>query len=141
MKTFLLLKTQNAIDLDQAALEQELAEEDFEAARSLYEYGGHSKPFAELTLKTALPKQVPEDTAVTGHDDTKNEVKGKFLQTYEPGDTVVKVQYHESQVQQSYSSCQVGALTLVSKANRRGCKSNFTFRGPCSVVNFFILQS
>lgn len=134
MKTCFLLKTQNAIDLDQATMEQELANENFEAARYLYEYGGHSKPYAELTLKTALPKQVAEDTVVTGHDNSKNEVKGKLLQTFPAGATVVKVQYHESQVQESYSSCQVGALTYINKANRRGCESNFTCLCPCSVA-------
>jgi hypothetical protein len=103
-------------------MEQELANENFEAARYLYEDGGHSKPFAELTLKTALTKQVKQDTAVTGLDVSNMEVKGKFLETYPAGATVVHVQYHESEIQASYSNCQVGALTYISKANRRGCE-------------------
>jgi hypothetical protein len=130
----LLHKTQNAIDLDQATIEEELASENFDAARYLYEDGAHSKSFAELTLTTELPKQVEEDTVVTGLADDRNDVKGKFLKTYPAGATVIQVQYHEFQIQDSYSNCQVGALTYIFKANRRGCESNLTCRCSCSVA-------
>lgn len=109
-------------------MEEELANASFDRAKHFYIDGAYSKSFAELNLTTALTKKAGEDTLVTGLASNGNDVKGKILVTAAAGESLIRVQYHESQIQASYSNCQVGALTHISKANREGCESNLTCR-------------
>lgn len=109
-------------------MEEELANGAFEKAKLFYTDGAYSKSYAELNLTKALTKRAAEDTPVIGLASNGNDVTGKILSTAAAGEKVIHVQYHESQIQASYSNCQVGALHHISKANKEGCEPNLTCR-------------
>lgn len=103
----------NAIDLDQASFEQQLAigtHESYQVARSIYNEGGHSKSYATITLASPLQMNVPKETRVIGTSTYGNAV---FAQTYreaEAGSTTLKISYPTSDIQEMHVGCQVGAL-------------------------------
>ena len=100
-----------AIDLDQAALETQLAlktEASFANARKIYNEGGHSKSYAEVMLASALASAVMKDDPITGKNAEGNEVIGKAYEAYAPGVSVIKVLYPTTDTQAS--ECQVGGL-------------------------------
>jgi hypothetical protein len=103
---------QNALDLDQAELEQQLAEGtdgSFAIAKSIYIDGAFSKSFATLTLTTPLSQSLDKGTQVTGKTATGDDVNGKLLKDYPMDSTAIGVQYETNMVQSSYVGCQVGA--------------------------------
>jgi hypothetical protein len=121
-----------AIDLDQNSMEQRLSVMQLTKARNIYEQGGHSKSMAKLTLiDPDGPRSFPKGTRVSGptHASADNEVSGTLVYSVDwgtgtgtVGNVSVTVQYFTSDIQASYSSCQVGGLYSFEGASLDGCK-------------------
>lgn len=102
-----------AIDLDQYDIQAQLAsysDEGLEAARKIYEDGGHSKSYAEVTLSSATTADIAKDEAITGVDDAGAEVTGKAYADYPAGTTTIWVLYTVPDVQADNVMCKVGGL-------------------------------
>mmetsp|Transcript_4355 Transcript_4355/g.12532 ORF Transcript_4355/g.12532 Transcript_4355/m.12532 type:complete len:579 (-) Transcript_4355:233-1969(-) len=111
----------NAIDLDQAAMEDQLAIRNIEAwsnAENVYKNGGHSKSVAMITLSTPLAGALEKFTTVTGQNSAGATVYGQVYDDYANGATTVGIQYKVIDIQESYVECQVGGLV---KQNIVGC--------------------
>jgi len=111
----------NAIDLDQEAMEQQLAlgnVDSYAAARRIYEEGAYSKSVAEITLATPLPNNVEKGTIIFGNGADGNQVAGKAYEDNAAGATRLIVQYQTSDSQKNYVNCQVGAAV---SPNLDGC--------------------
>ncbi|KAL3935359.1 MAG: hypothetical protein SGBAC_009103 [Bacillariaceae sp.] len=110
-----------AIDLDQAAIEAELAKgtnDAFAAAARIYNEGGNSKSYAQIALTPALTTNIAKGTSIIGRNAAGIEVAGKAYDTYPPGTQAIRVQYATTDIQSSYVGCQVGALV---NANDEDC--------------------
>jgi hypothetical protein len=110
-----------AIDLDQLAIEEQLAlqtSQAFGLAKGIYNEGGHSKSYAMLTLSSGLTYAILEDASIVGTNADGNEVSLKSAEDYAAGATVIKAYYTTTDIQASYVGCQVGGL--VTK-NLAGC--------------------
>lgn len=102
----------NAIDLDQAAMEEQLAlgtAESYTNALKIYSDGAFSKSVAEVTLSSALTANVPKGTPIMGKNAAGNQVAGKAYEDNAAGATSIAVQYQTSDSQINYVGCQVGA--------------------------------
>jgi len=114
----------NAIDLDQAAMERQLAmgtDQSYAVAKAIYQEGGHSKSYASITLTAPLSSGVSKSAPMVGFTDSGTEVRGKAYSAYDAGATEVRFQYAVSDVQESYVNCQVGALSMAGEENIEGC--------------------
>jgi hypothetical protein len=103
---------QNALDLDQAELEKQLAgatDDSFAIAKSIYTDGAFSKSIATVKLSTVLTQPLNKGAPLVGKTKTGEDVNGKFLKNYPVDATVIDVQYETNQIQSSYVGCQVGA--------------------------------
>lgn len=103
----------NAIDLDQSALEDQLAigsTVSFGNAKRIYTDGGHSKSVAKVTLSSPLNGALTKFTAVTGRNEDGGAVYGRVYDDYKNGESQISVQYKTTDNQASYVSCQVGGL-------------------------------
>mmetsp|Transcript_19089 Transcript_19089/g.37919 ORF Transcript_19089/g.37919 Transcript_19089/m.37919 type:complete len:502 (+) Transcript_19089:223-1728(+) len=130
-----LVTDHNAIDLDQQAIQIELAKltgDGFQNAKEIYQEGGYSKSYAVIKLNSSLTSQVTKGTVITGRDTTNEMVNGKAYSTYEAGVSEIIVQYSTLATQGSYVNCQVGKLT---EPNTDGC---FESSGDLSIggVNY-----
>lgn len=111
----------NALDLDQEALELQLAlsnDDAFDAAFKIYSEGAFSKSTAEVTLTAPLPFAVSKGTPVMGVGADGNQVAGKAFEDTVAGATIFRVQYQTSDSQKNYVNCQVGANPV---PNTEGC--------------------
>lgn len=102
-----------AIDLDQAAIEQELAketEDSFEAAKKVYNEGGSSKSYAQITLDSPLSSTVSKGTKMTAKASDGSQVAGATYDKYDEGTLIIKFQYQTSDVQANHVACMVGGL-------------------------------
>mmetsp|Transcript_55071 Transcript_55071/g.133798 ORF Transcript_55071/g.133798 Transcript_55071/m.133798 type:complete len:512 (-) Transcript_55071:94-1629(-) len=111
----------NALDLDQQAMELELAKctaESLSAAERIYTEGGYSKSVAEITLSSPLVSPVSSGTKVTGTAIDGSQVVGKAYADYSTGSTSFAIQYQTSDSQANYVNCQVGGL---ASPNTDGC--------------------
>ena len=111
-----------AIDLDQAAIETQLAlktSESFEQARRIYNEGGNSKSYAQISLTTPLSKSIQKGDSIMGRNTAGIEVAGKSYADYPSGTQTINVLYETTDVQSSYMECQVGGLA--STSNLDGC--------------------
>lgn len=100
-----------AIDLDQQALESQLAagtDEGMANALRIYTEGAFSKSYAEVTLATPLASALPKGTDVKGTNTAGDEIRGTLMYEAEAGDAIIRVQYTVTGVQESYVGCQVG---------------------------------
>jgi len=116
-----LVTDHNAIDLDQEAIQIELAKltgDGFQNAKEIYQEGGYSKSYAVIKLNSSLTSQVTKGTVITGFDTTNEMVNGKAYSTYAAGVSEIIVQYSTLATQDSYVNCQVGKLT---EPNTDGC--------------------
>jgi hypothetical protein len=125
-ESHLTLRRTAALDLDQDIMEQELFLGRMDKARNVYIQGGHSKSYAELNLKSPTgSKSYPKGTEVYGLTPSGGEVYGKLMEDVSWNsssvDVQILVQYHTSDIQEHYVSCQVGGLFTFSDANRDGC--------------------
>jgi len=110
-----------AIDLDQKAIEAQLAigtNEAFGAARKIYNTGGNSKVYAQVTITPALTKAIAKGDSIMGRGTEDQEVAGKTGQAYEAGDSNIKVYYSTTDIQSAYVGCQVGGLV---EPTLKGC--------------------
>jgi hypothetical protein len=137
----------NAIDLDQAAMEAELARKTaagFTSAKAIYEQGGNSKSYATFTVPgtDTAGSQTPAFT--TSHEVTGTSSMGPAYGTVKSaaaaGATSLKVTYRTTTVQASYNGhCQVGALTSPTTKGCFGATDVITVGGtsitPTAVVN------
>ena len=119
---------QAALDLDQAAFEQELFLGKFLKARTVYQEGGYSMSYAVLKLsKPTGPAHFVAGTEVVGVAPSGGEVAGTLMEDASwknhTAEVSVKVLYYTSDVQEKYVGCQVGGLYTFSAANLDGCKS------------------
>ena len=105
----------NAIDLDQEAMETELGKRTdagMLVAKAIYEQGGHSKAYAEITGATAAAAAYHKgigkcvatlaDGTASGDMSLKSDVA--------VGATTYQCLYPTTTVQATYQSCQVGGL-------------------------------
>jgi len=116
-----LVTDHNAIDLDQLAIQTELAKltsDGFQNAKEIYQEGGYSKSYASIRLSSGLTSQLTKGTEISGTDTTGQMVNGKAYSTYETGITNIIVQYKTLATQDTYVNCQVGKLTT---PNTSGC--------------------
>lgn len=65
-------------------------------AKDVYELGGFSKSYAEVTLKSALSSKIADGTPISGKAVDGSTVTGTALGTYESGATVIQIQYDTS---------------------------------------------
>lgn len=103
-------------------MEKLLRNGEWSAAHHVYMDGGFGEVYADLTLTKALTEKVPTDTKVSGMAEDGSTAIGRTLREAEAGEKALKVQYKVSPIQDSYVSCQVGALWRVSSANLDGCE-------------------
>jgi len=111
----------NAIDLDQEAMEGQLAlqnEDAYANALEIYVEGAYSKSVAEITLSAPLPIDVEKGTLIMGRGADGNQVAGKAYEDNAAGALDIIVQYQTSDSQKNYVTCQVGATTT---PNTLGC--------------------
>jgi len=111
------------IDKDLAAIEDELdklTDENFQNALSIYEDGGYSKSYAEVTLGESPNTYVLKETEFTGKDSNGNEVVGKSYLTQQR--TLLRLRYVNTEDDGAhYEGCQVGALPLINAHNTDKC--------------------
>lgn len=107
----------NAIDLDQAAFETQLGiatSDSFAQAKKIYNEGGHSKSYAQVTLDApGLTSAVKKKDPVTGDAEGGNgfSVEGTAYSDTPAGSTTFKVLYKVSDTDQdTHVRCKVGAL-------------------------------
>ena len=111
--------------MDYDKLADQVALRDLSKARVLYAEGGHSEPFAVLTLvDPASTGSFVEGTGVHGWSDSGRRVSGSLLEDAAWSEVgadgiTVKVLYDIVDTDQ----CQVGGLVSILAANRGGCKS------------------
>jgi len=104
------VQDQNNIDLDQKALEHQLAKQNqasFENALRIYNEGAFSKSAAEITLLTPLDVRLWKGTPVIGMSQIGNRVDGKLYNNVFAGETAITVQYDSTDIEEE--KCQVGA--------------------------------
>jgi len=131
----------NGFNLDQRAITDQIGlatEEAFDIARAIYEDGGHSSPFASLTLAFPLTAAVPQGTLVYGTSEDGNIVMGETILSQVPGDTTLEVRYSIAAEQATFVGCQVGALPLAGEQTTRGCKRNSTVVVLVVVFSFLL---
>ena len=115
-----LNQNQAAIDLDQQEIETLLTDQYlWGAATKVYQEGGHSKSYAEVTLSSALSGPLAADTPVTGTAEDGSAISGKVMEAAESGAQTIQVQYATSDKQESHVGCQVGGSSSPVTA---GCK-------------------
>lgn len=95
--------------------------ESFEAARAIYNEGGHSKSYAQVSLTTPLSKSIQKGDSIMGRNSDGVEVQGKAYADYPSGTQIINVLYDTTDLQESYMNCQVGALV---ETNMVDCFAN-----------------
>jgi len=104
---------QNAIDLDQLAMEEQLSvgsEGSFEKAWNIYSRGGHSRSVAIISLEVPLTRGMAKNTPVSGVAENGLTVTGTLFDNYPNGISTIEIQYTTTDSQESYVGCQVGGL-------------------------------
>merc|ERR1719359_1890039 len=97
----------NAVDLDQAVMETHLKAGDFAKALNVYDNGGNSKSYAELTIaapgtaKTITKGALMEATRLVADNELGEPTKaiGKAYDNYPAGSTKIRFQYKTSDTQ------------------------------------------
>ena len=121
---------QNAIDLDQQALEAQLSlgtDATYAVARQIYEQGAFSKSIATVSVNGTTSSSIPKGTQVVGQTASGDAVSGTVLNDVAAGSTSLQIQYATNEVQDNYVGCQVGANP---NPNVEGC---FATSGALSI--------
>ena len=84
-------------------------------ARRIYNEGGHSKPYAIVTLMVPLTTDIRKGEHILGKNAEGETVFGKSYDDYSYGSSTIKVQYDTMNMT---TMCQVGALV---ETNQAGC--------------------
>lgn len=87
-----------------------LYEQNLTAAALVYNNGAHSKSYAHITLEESTGK-INKNTAFVGTTISGKPIVLYAYSDYDAGETVIKLRYATSDVQEEYSFCQVGANT------------------------------
>jgi hypothetical protein len=143
-----LVTDHNALDLDQAAMETELAlrtAAGMTSATAIYTGGGHSKSYARFTVSGTDTNNVQigamsSGTTVIGTSSNGATIQGRLKSSIAAGATTIDVYYNTNPVQANYNGgCMVGNLVTTTTS---GC---FTATGtivvgwtaitPTAVVN------
>lgn len=95
--------------------------ESFEAARAIYNEGGNSKSYAQVSMTTPLSKSISKGDSIMGRNSDGVEVQGKAYADYPSGTQIINVLYETTDLQESYMNCQVGALV---ETNMVDCFAN-----------------
>jgi hypothetical protein len=66
----------------------------------MYERGGFSKSYAEVTLKSGLPNKLADGTPISGKAVDGRTVTGIAFDTFESGATTIQIQYDTSSLQE-----------------------------------------
>lgn len=123
-----------AIDLDQEILNEETGERILENAWWVYEEGGHSGSYADITITNITEAgNFPKGTVVRGSNSFQEIVNGTLLEDVSWKDdgtssAVIKVLYDVLPLQSEYSDCQVGGLYRFESALRQGCTFTICLR-------------
>jgi hypothetical protein len=116
-----------AIDLDQEILNEETGERILENAWWVYEEGGHSGSYADITITNITQAGTfLKGTVVRGLNSFNDVVNGTLLEDVSWKDdgtssAVIKVLYDILPLQSEYSDCQVGGMWRFQAAERQGC--------------------
>jgi hypothetical protein len=94
----------------------------FDLAKAIYEQGGNSKSYAEITVP-ALTTKVNKGDALSGVTSAGLPVTGTAYDEADVGATLLQFQYDTTSDQASYVNCQVGGLV---EKNLVGCKCAFS---------------
>jgi hypothetical protein len=123
----------NALDMDQNLMETYLSSSAFDVARSIYEKGGHSKSYAEVTVTSqgGLPYAIAKDERVRGFTSDGRAVAGTALDSYGKGSSTFGFLYFVSDDQSNHVGCMVGGLPL-SDQKLDDC---LVFNGTIEVAN------
>jgi len=103
----------NAIDRDQKFMEIELeknTQSGFDRARRIYQEGGNSKSYADITVLNNLLSPIGEKTLVEGISVGDYIVSGKLYKDAPANQRSIKVQYDTSEDQENWVKCRVGGL-------------------------------
>ena len=117
-----LVTDHNAIDLDQAAMEVQLALKTatgFTNGKNIYTQGGNSKSYAEFTVP-ALASGVAAGTLVKAMGVGGFLVTGTVKSAAAAGATTLQVLYAVSNTQSTYVQCRVGGMASSSQMTT-GC--------------------
>ena len=105
----------NAVDLDQSVMESYLSAGDFPKAKKIYEEGGNSKSYAELTVP-ATTKNIKKGAEMTATAKSGATITGKAYSDVSTDSTKIKFQYATSNTQWNddgtpgYNDCRVGGM-------------------------------
>jgi hypothetical protein len=118
-----------AIDLDQEVFNEQTGERQLLNAMHVYEMGGHSGSYAELTISNAsVAVNYPNGTVIRGITSNDDLINGTLLEPVKwsvgASNAIMKVLYDVGPLQIEYSDCQVGGLFTFGAAERGGCKYN-----------------
>jgi hypothetical protein len=105
---------QLAIDLDQKAMEEQLGfltPDSFTAAQKIYENGGNSKSYAQLSVQP-LSVSANVGDGLNGKTETSSAAFGTVMESAAAGDTSLTVLYTVSEDITSYLTCRVGGLPV-----------------------------
>jgi len=122
----------NAIDLDQQAIEQQLAlatTETYANALRIYQEGAYSKMVAELVLKDLLPTDIERGTPVKGFSEKGNQVLGSAYDDNRAFSESFRIRYKTSEDQNNYVLCQVGASQTPKTVGCFGTNGTITIDG------------
>jgi hypothetical protein len=117
-----------AIDLDQEIINEATGERILENTWQVYQNGGHSGSYAELTISnTTIAADYPAGTIVRGKNFFDEVVNGTLLEPAQwkagaSSNPTIKVLYDVLPLQSEYSDCRVGGLYTFYAADRGGCK-------------------
>merc|ERR1719486_718081 len=113
-----------AIDQDQAAMESFMGEtktdDDFAKAKKIYQEGGFSKSYAELTVP-ATPRDIKKGAPMYATSLTGGAVAGKAYEDFDAGSTTIKFHYKTGDSQDTYSTCKAGGLLGTGLEHTDGC--------------------
>jgi len=117
----------NALDLDQKYMEIELAKETttgYVNAQAIYQLGGNSKSYAEITLDDAIQFGIAKGTTVEGPSIGGGRTFGTVYRNVPTGQKKVRILYDTSEDQSTWVKCRVGALKANQGLETSGCKWN-----------------
>lgn len=126
----------NAIDLDQEAIEMQLAlatDDSFAAALRIYSEGAFSKQVAQVSLTAPLSIDVEKGTAIMGVGADGNQIAGKAYEDNAAGASSIMIQYQTSDSQKNYVGCQVGASTTPNTVGCFAASGTMTVDGSATV--------
>jgi hypothetical protein len=113
-----------AIDQDQNAMESFMGEtktdDDFAKAKKIYQEGGFSKSYAELTVPKT-PRDIKKGAPMYATSISGGAVAGKAYDDFDAGSTTIKFQYKTGDNQDTYSTCKAGGLLGTGLEHIDGC--------------------